>query len=136
MSRRSPILAVLEFATFAGLLAFGAGPLLAQPMPHTPAGAPAAQRVPDRVWSTQASNLVGVPQSTGGVVVMVPGAVLGWGGLPPGGPGAGPVPGQPPISAPGRRGPGLAVPGIWAGPTQVPVPAPAGPATLHTWRTP
>ncbi len=136
MSRRSPILVALQFTTCAGLLAFGAGSLLAQPMHHAPAGppagSPAAQRVPDRVWSTQPSNLVGVPQSSGGVVVMVPNAVFGWGGLPPGGPGAVAVPGQPPIAAPVRRGPGLAVPGIWAGP----VPAPAGPATLHTWRTP
>ena len=98
---------------------------------------PVPLRVPDQVWSTRPAPPApgGHP---GGVVVMTPHVVLGWGGLPPSGPVVQPMPGGPghpgswhPGPAPGRRPSGFAV---------VPVPGvpgpPAGPATLHQWRSP
>ena len=98
-------------------------------------------RVPDRVWSTRPAPPAPAGHP-GGVVVMTPHVVLGWGGLPPSGPVVQPAPGGPGYSGgwqsgppPGRRPFGSAV---------VPVPGvpgqaqghPAGPATLHHWRSP
>lgn len=102
----------------AGLAAGGPGP-------SSGVGASHPQRVPDRVWSTQPSS---VPvQTSGGVVVMTPNVVLGWGGRPP----SGPLPPQ----GPGVIGP-APLPGQWRQvPGQPPGVAPP-PGSLHPWRTP
>ena len=121
---------VAALATLAGLTR----PVLAQELRHASPGtaaggplstpiqapiqAPIAAPVParghDKVWSTQPWTAP-APVPPAGVVVMTPNVVLGWGGLPPGGPGPRPVPGSP-----GAR----------------PVPGVPGAGTLHHWRSP
>lgn len=129
----------------AGLVSYGpaANAQAGRGAHSAPAGVPdsAPPRVPDRVWSTRPAP-PGPGEHPGGVVVMTPHVVLGWGGLPPSGPVVQPVPGGQgypggwhPGPPPGRRLSGnvaVPVPGV-PGPPPVP---PGGPATLHQWRSP
>ena len=140
MARRWPMILSL----LAAAAALCGPPAMAQAgrvAPHPPlAGGtpdPAPLRVPDRVWSTRPSPASALPAS-GGVVVVTPNVVLGWGGLPPSGPVVQPTPGGPghpagwqPGAAPVPRPPGGLVVPVPGGPGH-----PAGPATLHRWRNP
>jgi hypothetical protein len=138
MTRRLPMICLV--AALAAV-AFPMRPALAQaPRPGDATGAPPVPaRGHDKVWSTQPrSDPVQAP-APGGVVVMTPNVVLGWGGLPPGGPGPRPVPGMPgwgpPAGGPAMPlpgGPSMPVPGgppmpLPGGP---PMPAPAGPGAM------
>ena len=144
MALRGPIL----FSLLVSGLALGSPPAIGQSgraMHQPPAVGGASDtapvRVPDRVWSTRPAPPAPAGHP-GGVVVMTPHVVLGWGGLPPSGPVVQPVPGGQgypggwhPGPPPGRRLSGnvaVPVPGV-PGPPPVP---PGGPATLHQWRSP
>jgi hypothetical protein len=157
--RRPPpacLLIILRCAALAALALLSGPQAIAQDTRamHRPAAAsdPVPVRVPDRVWSTRPAPVAGPPA---GVVVMTPNVVLGWGGLPP----SGPVPQHPPgawqpgTGQPGAWHPGAGQPGAFQpwqpqrrhpGVAAVPVPGvpgaaampPAGPPTLHPWRTP
>ena len=143
MARRWPtILSLLVSA-----LALGCPPAWAQAgrAAHQPAAGgladPVPVRVPDRVWSTRPAPPPAASHS-GGVVVMTPNVVLGWGGLPPSGPVVQVAPGGP--VRPGGWQPGPASVRRHPSGVVVPVPGvpgpvhgvPAGPATLHQWRSP
>ena len=144
MALRGPIL----FSLLVSGLALGSPPAIGQSgraMHQPPAVGGASDtapvRVPDRVWSTRPAPSPPVIHS-GGVVVMTPHVVLGWGGLPPSGPVVQPAPGGPGYSGgwqagppPGRRPFGSAVVPVPGVPGQAPG-SPAGPATLHQWRSP